>query len=183
METRLVGCATDSISNVILRAAPCRVVIPWVREALRREARVRMTVSGSSMLPFLRDGDTIELEAVGSTCRLGDVVLAEVTEGQYLVHRVIWASERTVWLAGDAQSTAQGPLPVSSLLGRVVAIERHGKRIRPTALVRRLCALLWIALLPWRPPLLSWAGWIKGRCRLWRSRLTEVGRRLSPSRP
>ena len=58
---------------------PARELMPVVGAALERGQRVRMTVAGGSMLPFLRGGDEVELERA-SPIRLGDIVLARVGE-------------------------------------------------------------------------------------------------------
>jgi len=66
-----------------------RELMPVVRGALGRGQRVRLTVSGSSMAPFLGDGDTVEIEPLAGLPREGDIVLVECSAERYVVHRVV----------------------------------------------------------------------------------------------
>ena len=71
---------------------PSRELMPIVRAALERGQRVRMTVTGGSMFPFLRDGDVVELEPA-LTLRLGDMVLVQTDSSdvieRYVLHRIV----------------------------------------------------------------------------------------------
>jgi len=153
----------------------CRSLMPLLREALCRGSRVRMAVSGSSMRPFLRDGDRLELVAVASTPPPGEVVLAEVGEGVYLLHRIAKRRGDRFWLLGDAQVEIQGPLPMSRLIARAVAVERRTQWIRLDSPGWRIAGWLWARLRPWRSWLLVWGSRLK---RLHRSLQSSIARLL-----
>ena len=108
-------------------------VVAVIAPVLARGQRVRMSVAGDSMVPFIRDGDTIELEPLDAPAAVGDVVLARVdvdgVPGRHVVHRVITVARGGVCLRGDAQMVAEGPLPGTAILGRVCAVYRADRLV------------------------------------------------------
>jgi len=83
--------------------------------------------------------------------RAGDIVL--YTEAGHLIcHRVLRRRGASLVTKGDALRTAAGGVPVSSLIGRVIAIEIDGRRrslTSPRERARALTALArgWLDLL------------------------------------
>jgi len=58
---------------------------PLLDELIRDGKRVRLTVSGSSMFPFIRNGDVVEIAGLESKVRVGDILLVRKNEeGQVL---------------------------------------------------------------------------------------------------
>ena len=81
---------------------PTSELMPVVGAALERGQRVRMTVTGGSMLPFLCGGEEIEIERA-SSIRIGDIVIARVGDA-YVLHRVVGMDRAgRIFLRGDAQ--------------------------------------------------------------------------------
>jgi hypothetical protein len=127
---------------------PCRELMPVIRAAMEHGQRVRMTVNGSSMLPFIRDGEVVELEPIHPLPRMGDIVLLQCSEERYVLHRVVRMEGDALFLRGDAQRYCQGPFTQSDVLGRVTMIYRNG---RARALDRgawRLAGLVWTRYAP-----------------------------------
>lgn len=130
---------------------PASELMPVVREALLAGSTVRLTVSGSSMWPFVKSGDVVTLEAVGPVPpRVGDILLVAREADQYVLHRVVHRSGNAVFLAGDGDDRREGPLAPEQVLGRTVAVTRGS---RTWSVVRGTwygLGLLWVALLPVR---------------------------------
>lgn len=105
---------------------PNRELMPLVRAALARGQRVRMTVKGSSMRPFIHDGDVVELVPIEAHLTIGDIVLARCAEQRYVVHRTVRVDGDAVWLRGDGQPRGEGPLPRQNVHGKVVAVSHMG---------------------------------------------------------
>ena len=126
---------------------PSRKLMPVIRAALERGQRVRMSVTGSSMLPFLRDSDVVELEPA-SAPRLGDMVLVQAAE-RYVLHRIVRMDGGAgFFIRGDAQPNCEGPFTLDAVLGRVTTVWRNG---RARALERglwRLAGLVWVRTSP-----------------------------------
>jgi len=86
---------------------------------------VRVTVSGSSMEPALRDGDTVEvIRAAPEDVLKGDLVVFE-RDGEVTVHRFLAREGERFLEKGDAHALgAWHPWP--EVLGRVVALRPAG---------------------------------------------------------
>jgi len=113
-------------------------------EVVRRFGRVRVRVTGTSMIPAIWPGDVVVVERrdVGGI-ELGEIVLA-VRAGRLIAHRVVGGEKaaaqkhgathtvaRSILLRGDAQISADLPLRAEEVLGAVVAIERAGLAFEP----------------------------------------------------
>ena len=106
---------------------PGSELMPVIRAALERGQSVRLTTNGSSMLPFIHDGETVELVPPRSSLMRGDIVLAQSAEDRYVLHRIVRVEGDAVYLSGDAQKHSEGPLPRQAVLGLAVAAIRHGR--------------------------------------------------------
>lgn len=120
---------------------------------------VSIPVSGDSMRPFLRPGDTAFLVLPERTVRKGDVLLYCRPNGQYILHRVVKiGKDGTLWMMGDAQRSPEPMRPGYRIRARVTYILRGGKKIRKNSLFWWFFAHPWRALYPVRGKLI----------RLWR---------------
>jgi hypothetical protein len=110
---------------------PARELMPVIRAALERKQHVRLTATGSSMFPFIRSGDVVELEPPRPLPVVGDLVLAQsasLAEGErYVLHRVVRVKGEAFFLRGDAQQYYEGPFRRRDILGRVTLIYRNGR--------------------------------------------------------
>lgn len=141
---------------------PSRELMPVIRAALERGQLVRMTVNGSSMLPFLRDGDVVELEPISTVLTLGEIVLAQSVAGHYVIHRIVRVQEASVWLRGDAQEQCEGPLPRHAVFGRAVTASRNGRVRTLDRGWLRIAGLAWIRCAPFGSWLLRLVARIRG---------------------
>jgi hypothetical protein len=101
-------------------------------EALRSAGKLRLGVAGLSMLPTVWPGDTLVIERVASDVVLeGDVVLFE-RDRRLFVHRIVSKDPGGLILTrGDAMAQLDPPVSDRDLLGKVLSIQRSGKRIVP----------------------------------------------------
>jgi hypothetical protein len=101
-------------------------------ELLARGCRVRFRADGWSMHPTIRPGESITVEpAQPAELQVGDIGLYRTKRG-VIAHRVIeiHRTETPVFLTrGDAAKAADAPVNAGQILGRVVAVERHGRVI------------------------------------------------------
>jgi hypothetical protein len=82
------------------------------------------------MLPFLRDGDVLEIRPVSPVeIRVGDVICYEPSPGELCLHRVVARDGRGFVTRGDALTHVE-VVPAASVLGRVRAVERSGRAWR-----------------------------------------------------
>ena len=128
---------------------------------LRAGAEVPLVVTGSSMVPFLRDRrDTVYLKSPEyAPIRTGDILFFRRESGQWILHRLHHrTAEGLLVINGDGQTWFETIRP-GQVLGVAVKISRDGGAPFPArrwdwALLRRV----WKLLLPVRPALLRCFG-------------------------
>ena len=101
-----------------------------LRAVLDKGVPFRLRAHGRSMSPFIRDGDIITVvPCTGDSLRRGDVAafIHPQREG-LVVHRVSGKAKDKIFLKGDNSHMSDGPVPRKDILGRVVRIERNGKK-------------------------------------------------------
>jgi signal peptidase I len=102
-------------------------------DLLRKSGRARLRVAGNSMLPTLRAGDMIVVEAINDTAvRPADIVVF-LQSGTFCTHRVWKSGRSTVVTRGDMNRHLDSPISQAECLARVVAIERKDSQIRTLA--------------------------------------------------
>jgi hypothetical protein len=105
-----------------------------MKAVLDRGSLFRFRARGASMTPFIRDGDTLTLEALEDRApRVGEVVAFFVRTGErssLVVHRVVGNRGSETVIQGDAYGCASETIPRGDILGRVVRVERRGGRRR-----------------------------------------------------
>jgi len=144
-----------------------RDVFPDVSaELLRRGAHVRFRATGRSMQPTILEGEVITVEPVAPaavTC--GDilfyrweqgvvahrVIRIERTQGTALTQSSVLSPQSSFILCGDASLSCDAPIQPEQVIGKVIAVERAGRRI----------------------DLASRRAKLKRTCRVWASRLAD----------
>ena len=104
-------------------------------EVLRCTGRLRLRVTGASMLPAVWPGDILSVRSHDVVEALpGDIVLF-AREGRLVAHRVVertLCEDRIQWVTrGDSVGGNDAPVSSHQLLGRVTAIERGSRQITP----------------------------------------------------
>jgi signal peptidase I len=109
-------------------------------EVLRSSGRLRLQVTGWSMLPTICPGDVLEIErARGQEVSRGDIVLYG-RDRRLVVHRVVKQDSEPGTVAmttrGDAMRSPDPPFSDEALMGRVAFISRSGRLIVPRKSLR-----------------------------------------------
>ncbi len=113
--------------------------------------QVTLKVKGNSMLPFIVGGlDSVVLQKQESY-RRGDVVLAEVGQSRFVLHRIIRIDGNVVVLMGDGNLTGTEQCGLPAVHGRAIFIVRNSNS-RPVNCGR---GRIWHMLLPVRRYLLA----------------------------
>ncbi|MBQ3226278.1 MAG: S24/S26 family peptidase [Clostridia bacterium] len=129
---------------------------PVLAELIRSGAAVRLTVTGNSMYPMLRDReDTVIIKACSELRRL-DVPLYIRDNGQLVLHRMIGKKKGTYTMCGDNQLRKETGITKEQIIGVVESFVRKGKTYSCTNRWYRLYAHLWVPLRKIRPLLLKW---------------------------
>ena len=89
---------------------------------------VTLTVSGISMVPFLLDGDRVDVVSAGPSEMAAGDLLVFLRGEEVVVHRFLAARKGLFLEKGDAQSRGNwAPWPAG--FGRAVALWRGGERL------------------------------------------------------
>lgn len=130
-------------------------LLPEVEKLLAEGIRVTLKVKGNSMLPFIRGGrDSVTLEAPAGISR-GDIVLARMGQGRYVLHRVIKIKNNIVVLMGDGNCRGTEQCLRSDICGRVITIVKPHKYISTDSSCMHMAGTVWRLLLPVRRWLLA----------------------------
>lgn len=80
---------------------PNAIFLPQVVALLQEGHTVTLPLRGRSMRPFLEDGRDKALLKITNDYREGDAVLAEISKGHFVLHRIIKIDHENVTLRGD----------------------------------------------------------------------------------
>jgi signal peptidase len=121
-------------------------------QLLKAGHALRFRARGSSMYPLVRDGDILEVYPVRhALIDVGDVVLYRSPHSGVVVHRVVdlrtHEGNAILLLKGDSARTTDPQVQESQVLGRVVSIDRWGRRMAPVSRFWRCRAFLHLRLL------------------------------------
>jgi phage repressor protein C with HTH and peptisase S24 domain len=96
----------------------------WIEARLRAGQTAIVPLSGLSMSPELGDGDRLEVVPLAGTPRPGEVVLT-TRGGRLVTHRLVAIDGAQAITRGDACGKDDPPVPLSSVIGRVVRVRRR----------------------------------------------------------
>ena len=115
------------------------------------QENVPVPVKGVSMRPFLRNADFAYLVRLPEKLKLGDIVLYQRANDQYVLHRVykILGSGNYLML-GDSQLEPE-PVNAGQLRARVSFVRIGTEVCRPGSFRWWFFAVPWLRLAPWRP--------------------------------
>ncbi|MBE6217164.1 MAG: hypothetical protein E7124_03880 [Bacteroidales bacterium] len=131
------------------------VLLPEVARLVALGEDVTMCVKGTSMLPFIRGGrDSVTLTAVDEI-RDYDIVLAEVADGVYVLHRVVGTDGDKVILMGDGNICGREMCRRDKVMAKAIRIIRDGKTVDCMSAKHLRAAKLWRRLLPLRRYILA----------------------------
>lgn len=132
------------------------ILIPEVIRLLDQGKSVTLRARGNSMLPFITgDRDSVVLSRQNRPAQVGDIVLADLGERHYVIHRIYAIKGNQVTLMGDGNIRGTEQCAMDDIIGQVIQVVRKGKNIRCDSTTERLGAKLWKWLLPCRRYLLA----------------------------
>ncbi len=104
---------------------PNEVLLGGVKELLAEGRQVVIMTKGVSMLPFIEGKkDSVLLEKRDAPVP-GDIALAEISPGKYVLHRVLAVEDGRVALRGDGNYRGEEHCVCADVAGVVVEIQ-HG---------------------------------------------------------
>jgi len=142
-------------TTIDIRQLENAAFLPHVVALIHEGHTVTLPLRGRSMRPFLEDGRDKALLARADSVSVGDVVLAELHRGHYVLHRVTQRDGDHLTLTGDGNLSDEHCL-LSDVRAKAIAFYRKGRLQADTVsgVKWRLYSRLWVALRPLRRYLL-----------------------------
>lgn len=130
-------------------------LIPEIERLVESGTDVVFTPKGMSMLPFIRgDMDSVLMRKV-SEVSVGDIVLARLSVGHFVLHRIVALDGEKVILMGDGNISGKESCLMKDLLAVAVKIMKGDKVIDCMSQSHRRKARIWNVLLPLRRYILA----------------------------
>lgn len=128
-----------------------REYVSTLRTLVEEGNDVSMTISGSSMAPFLIHGrDSIIFGQPERELRRGDIVFFQRRDGSYVLHRIRRVDSGKYYIIGDAQTETEGPVDREQIFAVVKMVRRKGKIITPRDFWWKFFAGFWLDIIPLR---------------------------------
>ena len=134
---------------------PNQVLLAEVTRLLAQGESVTLRAKGNSMLPFIvGERDSVVL-GKAEALKLGDIALAHLMDGRYVLHRIVSIDGQRVTLMGDGNLYGTEQCNLQQIEAVAVKIVRNGKYIDCVAPAEQRKAKLWRLLKPARRYLLA----------------------------
>ena len=135
-------------------------LFPLIIEQLEQGKKVRLTVSGSSMMSWIvNNRDSVELiSAKNIQLKKGDIILFQPLKHKYVLHRIIKVCSTGYLTAGDGNLYADGIASKESVIAKAVSIRRKGKEIDCEKIRWKIVFHIWMLLFHVRGYLLKGIG-------------------------
>ena len=103
-----------------------------VAQRIANNERVRFRAKGNSMLPMIRDGrDEIIIEKTNKhSFQKGRLLLVQLNDDRFVLHRVKKADDRHLLLQGDGNLSLVEACTPSDVIAEATTVIRNGKAIR-----------------------------------------------------
>lgn len=129
--------------------------MPEIIRLLDEGHSVTIRLKGISMRPFLEDRRDKALLKKNDSIRINDVVLAEIPQKNYVLHRIIKINGNNIVLRGDGNIRTES-CKTNNIKGTAVGFYRKGRnKLEPTTSIKwHIYSFIWTKLYPIRRYLL-----------------------------
>lgn len=125
--------------------------LPHVCELVNEGHKVSIRARGNSMRPFIENERDVIVLIHSNEYKVGDVVLAEIQPGHYVLHRIDSITNERVVLRGDGNVSQTEFCYIKDIRALVYQIVRKNKVwTLKTSKIWKIYSFLWINLLPLR---------------------------------
>ena len=118
------GCRRQAQADERL-SVPNQQFFSLVKPYLKEGYKLNMVPKGTSMLPTIHDNTDVVTIMAPRQVKVGDIVLAELEKGHYVMHRIVDINRENVTLKGD-HNTSTEQTTKSHIVAQVVDILRNG---------------------------------------------------------
>ena len=137
------------------KTVPNAELIPAIGKLVEEGQEVIFKPKGMSMLPFIRGGRDSVLLRKADELKVGDIALAEISEGRYVLHRIEKIEGETIVLMGDGNLVGRERCRREDVMAIAVKIIKGRREIDCQSQRHLRNAEIWKRLLPVRRYLLA----------------------------
>lgn len=137
------------------KTVPNAELIPAIGKLIEEGQEVIFKPKGVSMLPFIRGGRDSVLLRKADGLKAGDIALAEISEGRYVLHRIETIEDEMIVLMGDGNLVGRERCRKEDVMAIAVKIIKENKEIDCQSPRHMRMAEIWKRLLPVRRYLLA----------------------------
>ena len=152
------------------------VFLPQIIRLIEEGHTATIVARGDSMRPFIEDGRDKLVLGKADSVRVGDVVLAELSEGHFVCHRVERISEGMITMRGDGNVEGTECFPEEKLRAKLLQVIRKGVTYTvATSRWWRLYSAVWPRLYSMRRYLLAFYRlvWLHQWPNRWKSKFNK----------
>ena len=133
------------------RIVDIHTYLPVLIDIIKSGKDVSVTVTGSSMAPFLAHlRDSIIVSPPPRQFHRGDMVFFQRQDSSYVMHRIHHLKEGKLYLVGDNQTEIEGPIDPQQVFGIVRKVIRNGKLLQKGDFWWDFFEKAWIRIVPLR---------------------------------
>ncbi len=96
-------------------------------DVIAEQGKLIYTNVGDSMIPVIREGNLLVIEAVKKPLKVGDVPLYKRDSGQYVMHRIVGIKNGKYMMKGDNRTFVEKGITDKHIIGVLTRIVRNGK--------------------------------------------------------
>ena len=134
------------------RIVDIHTYLPVLIDIIKSGKEVSVTVTGSSMAPFLAHlRDSIIVSPPPEQFHRGDMVFFQRKDGAYVMHRIHHIRDGKLYIVGDNQTQIEGPIDPEQVFGIVRKVIRKGKILQEGDFWWNFFEKVWIRIVPLRP--------------------------------
>jgi len=127
--------------------------ISLAEEVLSKGDALRFQASGISMLPFIRNGDILEIKPIELQLPVPwDIILCTIPNGKLVAHRIVAVKQvgghQEFLIQGDGLVEPDGYIEPENMLGKVVGVVHNSGYRRLDTDLMKLAARLWHFIAP-----------------------------------
>ena len=100
-------------------------------EILKKHNKCEVLVGGTSMWPFIKDGDVVSIKYKPFKPSPG-IVVAFFSGEQLIIHRIVWCREKSddkwdIWVHGDGSPYSMSKIKQGQIIGAIEYVKREDK--------------------------------------------------------
>ena len=127
------------------KTIPLKDIFPLIEEQLNQGGFTVLTIHGTSMLPFLRDGaDEVRLEKPKAPPKKYDVIFYRRQSGEFILHRITAVKKDGLACRGDNQLDTEYPVDAGDVIAVMTQYNRKGDWKPMDCLWQRAYAIIWV---------------------------------------